>query len=116
MLKHPVFRPTLERPGVAARLAKMISDYSGWRWVNDESLRPLVPPAIQRLESITASTLVIVGGRDLPDFHTIADVLHRCIPHARKVVMPGVGHMANMEDPERFNRIVLEFLAGATPR
>jgi pimeloyl-ACP methyl ester carboxylesterase len=27
------------------------------------------------------------------------------------VVMSGVGHMPNMEDPERFNTIVLDFLA-----
>ncbi|MHA2067281.1 MAG: alpha/beta fold hydrolase [Candidatus Thorarchaeota archaeon] len=52
-----------------------------------------------------------MGERDLPDFLTIADVLQERIPNARKVVMPGVGHMSNMEDPERFNEIALGFLA-----
>ena len=37
-------------------------------------------------------------------------MLHQRIPHARKVVLPGVGHLPCMEDPEEFNRIVLEFL------
>lgn len=41
----------------------------------------------------------------------IADALERGIAGAQKVVMPGVGHMVNMEDPERFNEIVLGFLA-----
>lgn len=34
------------------------------------------------------------------------------IAGARKVVIPGVAHMVNMEEPEVFNRIVLEFLEG----
>ena len=34
------------------------------------------------------------------------------IPNARLTVLPGVGHVANMEDPARFNAAVLDFLAG----
>lgn len=56
-------------------------------------------------------TLVVMGERDIPDFQRIADILEERITAAKKVVMPGVGHMANMEDPERFNEFVLEFLA-----
>jgi pimeloyl-ACP methyl ester carboxylesterase len=41
----------------------------------------------------------------------IAATLHQRIPNARMVVMPHVGHMTNMEDPTRFNEIVLAFLA-----
>ena len=33
------------------------------------------------------------------------------MPHARQVVLPGAGHMANMETPEVVNRLILEFLA-----
>ncbi len=33
------------------------------------------------------------------------------LPRARAVVLPDCGHMANMEQPEAFNRLVLEFLA-----
>jgi pimeloyl-ACP methyl ester carboxylesterase len=35
----------------------------------------------------------------------------RQIPNARKVVLPGVGHMCNLENPSRFNKVVLDFLA-----
>ena len=66
---------------------------------------------MQQLEAIRAPTLIIVGERDLPYYHEVADALHRRIPNAAKVVMPGVGHMANMEDPICFNKIVLDFLA-----
>jgi pimeloyl-ACP methyl ester carboxylesterase len=47
----------------------------------------------------------------VPDCLAIADTLHQRIPNARKAVLARVGHMANMEDPERFNVLVSDFLA-----
>jgi pimeloyl-ACP methyl ester carboxylesterase len=110
-LSGPFFAPALENPAVAPRLIQIITDYAGGHWVHPYPIRELVPPAMQRLDTIRVPTLVIIGERDIPDFHAIADNLHQRIPNARKVVMPGVGHMSNMEDPERFNAIVLDFLA-----
>ena len=104
-----LFSPALEKPDVAARLRAMVADYSGWHWTN--SARAPDYGVMQRMETTTSPTLVIVGERDLPDFHEIADTFATRIPGARKLVMPGVGHMAPMEDPDRFNEIVLSFLA-----
>ncbi len=111
-LNSPLFAPAMEKRDVAARLRQMVSGYSGWHFVNENPVRPIDPAAIQRLGEILAPTLVVIGERDLPDFHTIADTLERSIPGARKAVLPGVGHMSNMEDPERFSETVLNFLAG----
>jgi pimeloyl-ACP methyl ester carboxylesterase len=111
-LAHPLFAPAREKPLVAARLAEVVAAYSGWHLLNDDPARATEPPAIQRLDTIRAPTLIIVGERDIRDFQRVAEVLHQGIPGAKKVPMPGVGHMANMEDPERFNEIVLAFLAG----
>ena len=110
-LDDPIFKPAQEKPDVASRLVQIVSDYSGWRWINNDPVCSLDPPAIQRLDKIRAPTLIIIGERDLPDFHNIADTLQQRITNARKVVMPGVGHMSNMEDPGRFNETVLSFLA-----
>jgi 3-oxoadipate enol-lactonase len=112
-LQHPLFAPASEKPAVATRLAAMVEDYSGWHLINDDPGHGLEPPAIQRLTTITVPTLVIVGERDVLDFHRVADIMVERIPGAKKVVIPGVGHMANMEDPERFNEIVLGFLVEA---
>ena len=109
-LAHPLFAPAQEKPEVAARLGRIVSDYSGWHLINTDPVRYPDPPAAQRLHEISAPTLIVVGERDLPDFHVIADTLQQ-IPNARKVVLPGVGHMCNMENPSRFNEIVLDFLA-----
>lgn len=106
-----LFEPAMEKPDVASRLTQMVSDYSGWHFGKDDPFPGLDPPAIQWLDRISAPTLIIVGEHDLADFHTIAGILHEQIPEARKVVLPGVGHMSNMEDPDRFNEIVLGFLA-----
>jgi pimeloyl-ACP methyl ester carboxylesterase len=108
-LAHPVFAPAREKPEVATRLERIISDYSGWHLINADPVHYPDPPAAQRLHEISASTLVVVGERDPPDFLVIADTLQQ-IPNARKVVLPGVGHMCNMESPSRFNEIVLDFL------
>ena len=72
--------------------------------------RPLEPPAINRLGEIRVPTLVIVGELDRPETVARAETLERSIPNARRVVMPGVAHMPNMERPAEFNRIALEFL------
>lgn len=110
-LDHPVFEPAFERPDVASRLVRMVSDYSGWHWLNDDPVRVLDPPAAQQLGRIGVPTLVIVGERDLPGCHAIADTVGQKVPNARKVVLPGVGHMASMEDPDAFNEVVLSFLS-----
>jgi 2-hydroxy-6-oxonona-2,4-dienedioate hydrolase len=72
----------------------------------------LTPPAVNRLAEIRIPALVIVGDRDQPKTTRAADLLHRNIPHARRVVMPRTAHLPNMESPQEFNRIVLGFLEG----
>jgi 3-oxoadipate enol-lactonase len=69
------------------------------------------PAASQGLPEIRAATLVIVGGQDSSDAQEIANLLEMGVPSARKVVIPGAYHMVNMEQPEEFNRVVLDFLS-----
>jgi 3-oxoadipate enol-lactonase len=108
-LAHPFFLPAGEQAAVARRLYGIIGDYSGWHWTHaDQQVSPVSSPPM--LATITAPTLVIVGERDIPDFRAISDHLARRIPHAQEVVLPGVGHMANMESPGLFNQAVQRFL------
>jgi pimeloyl-ACP methyl ester carboxylesterase len=109
-LSHPLFEPALLNERCSERLKLIVEDYSGWHWANQGFEQDLYPPASERLGSIQASTLVIIGERDLPDFHGIADYLQRNIPDSRKVELAGVGHMSNMEAPEHFNEVVLAHL------
>lgn len=70
------------------------------------------PPALDRLGSIHAPTLVIYGDLDQPSILEASEVLATGIPGARKVLIPGTAHAPNMEKPAEFNRAVLEFLSG----
>jgi pimeloyl-ACP methyl ester carboxylesterase len=71
---------------------------------------PLDPPAYTRLSEIHVPTLVVVGTGDVPDILDQADLLARTIPGARKVMLPHVAHVLNMERPSEVNRIILDFL------
>jgi pimeloyl-ACP methyl ester carboxylesterase len=55
-------------------------------------------------------SLVIGAERDraVPLEHS--RILEQGLPSARLCVIPGAGHMANLENPEAFNRCMLEFL------
>lgn len=111
-LNSGLFQPALENPEVASRLAEMVLSYSGWSLLNPPGPEiSLEIPAAKQLDKIDVPTLVIVGERDLQDFRDIADALEGGIPKATKVVISGVGHMANMEAPEKFNEVVLSFLS-----
>jgi pimeloyl-ACP methyl ester carboxylesterase len=68
------------------------------------------PPAADRLHDIQAPTLLIVGDEDQPRVFAAADHLEKELPNARKVVMHHTAHLPNMERPEEFNRLVLDFL------
>ncbi len=113
----PVARPSLGRPGVAARLEEMLQDYSGWHWVNESRsrrprrLREPQRPVARRLDEIKQPVLVIVGELELQGAHGVADYLEQNVRDVRKIALSGVGHYPMMEDPDAFNEVVLKFLA-----
>jgi pimeloyl-ACP methyl ester carboxylesterase len=72
----------------------------------------LDPPAIGRLGEVKIPVQVLVGELDLEEKLDLAGRLVREMPDCRKVVLPGVAHMLNMEKPDDFNRSVLDFLSG----
>jgi pimeloyl-ACP methyl ester carboxylesterase len=37
-------------------------------------------------------------------------VLDKGLPNSHLRVIPGAGHLANLEQPEQFNRILIDFL------
>ena len=76
----------------------------------------LDPPANGRLAEIRVPTLVVWGDRDTADTKAACERIVAGIPGARRVVVPGVAHMVNMERPEEFARLVLDFLDEAERR
>lgn len=101
------------KPSVRQRFLEMNTNnnrrYLAGDWEGVE-FSPLDPPASTRLGTITAPTLVIVGSGDVAGVLATADDIANGVPGARKVVMRGLGHVPNMDEPEEFNRIILDFL------
>jgi pimeloyl-ACP methyl ester carboxylesterase len=68
------------------------------------------PDVTGQLPSLRAPTLVLVGAQDLITPPEAAETLARGIPGARLVVIPGAGHLANLEEPGAFNAALRGFL------
>jgi pimeloyl-ACP methyl ester carboxylesterase len=71
---------------------------------------PLDPPAANRLSEIHVPTLILVGEYDEIVTQAISDKLEQDIPDAHKLVFPATAHMLPMEQPDKFNEVVLDFL------
>jgi 2-hydroxy-6-oxonona-2,4-dienedioate hydrolase len=70
----------------------------------------LEPPAVQQLSEVSVPTLIIAGELDHPEILRAADTMTTAIPQAQKVILPDCAHLPNMEQPERFNQVILKFL------
>lgn len=73
--------------------------------------QPLDPPAIGRLGAIAAPVLAIVGDLDPSATAAAAAVLAQSVAHCRVEHFPDCAHLPNMEQPDRFNALLLSFLA-----
>ena len=71
---------------------------------------PLNPPAADRLGEIHVPTLILVGEFDTSSTLATADKLEQEIPGSRKVIFPETAHMLPMEQSQKFNEVVLNFL------
>lgn len=77
----------------------------------DDVLVEEPPPALPRLRDVRAATLVVVGDDDLREIHAIADVIADTIPGAQKRVVAEADLLVNVRKPQKFNRLVLDFLS-----
>jgi 3-oxoadipate enol-lactonase len=62
------------------------------------------------LLKIKAPTMVLVGKQDPACTVDQATVLHRLIPHSSMVVLDQAAHLANIEQPQAFNKALRGFL------
>jgi len=113
-LGSPYIRTALEDSTLAPRLRQMVADNAPY-WaglVRHKDLeREASPPAAGRLGELRMPILLLVGGRDTPFIHDVAKAITATAPSVRRVDLPGVGHMINLEAWERFNAELTGFLA-----
>ncbi len=88
-------------------LASIMSDFHpvGFRAMS----RAVAPDFRDALPQIGVPTLLIWGDDDKRSPLSAGEGMRDEIPGARLVVIPGAGHVSNMEQPELFNAAVREF-------
>lgn len=75
-----------------------------------QALRPSIYDLEAQLRTLTVPTLIMVGDED---DHCVQPgiFMKKTIPASGLVVMPKTGHTLNLEEPERFNNHVEEFIS-----
>ena len=68
------------------------------------------------IEQIRVPTLIIAGEEDTVYPPELARDMARRIPGAELAMFERTGHLANLEDPERFNKVVFDFISRHNPR
>jgi pimeloyl-ACP methyl ester carboxylesterase len=98
-------------PGAVQRVRKMIEANR-----SEGIARALLgmaarPDSTALLSEIRCPTLIVVGQDDILTPPSESEAMAREIAGSKLAIIPGVGHLPNIEAPEEFNRILAEFLS-----
>ena len=97
-------------PELVEEVVALLAEFHpvGWRAMSrglaEADLRDVLP-------RVDVPTLLLYSDADKRAPLPVAKALQDGISGARLVIMPGVGHMTNLEAPDAFNREVREFLS-----
>jgi pimeloyl-ACP methyl ester carboxylesterase len=116
-LDGPTRGPEAIDADLRARLFGMqLTAFKNWQAADpDLPYEELDPPLEERLADIAAPVLAIWPTLDLPDAKTSTEWIAATVPAGRLAVIEGAAHIVNMEKPDEFNRVVLDFLAEVWP-
>jgi pimeloyl-ACP methyl ester carboxylesterase len=70
-------------------------------------------PLAENLEALSGAhvpALLLVGEHDMSDFHEAAIALVGALPDSRRATLLGAGHLAPLEQPALFRRLLFDFL------
>lgn len=77
--------------------------------------RPPIYAHEASLSGVSVPVLIVLGGDDVA-CRGPSEFLRRKLPRARLEEFPGAGHLVNIEEPRRFNELVLAFVDDADRR
>jgi pimeloyl-ACP methyl ester carboxylesterase len=115
------FVPVLFAEETARRNPRLISEVR--QWVESAPSSGLIggllamrerEDAVDKLSAFALPSLVVGAAQDLAVPPEHSQVLAQGLPNAKLTIIPGAGHMANLEQPELFNAALLDFLSPLT--
>lgn len=109
-LSSPMIAVANTQPAVKERVERMVRENAGIWTMPAWPQQALTPPAARRLDRLRMPVLVVIGDRDARSVRLFADSTAGMIPGAERVVMEGTDHLPQMERPDEFNRLLIEFL------
>lgn len=105
---HPLMRLYSTDDAARALVDRMLGRYRGL-----DLLQP-APPAppfdMNALRRLRLPVLIINGQLDTTERLRAGDQLYRDIQGARRALVPGAGHLANLDQPRAYNDIVRAFI------
>jgi 3-oxoadipate enol-lactonase len=99
-----------ERPAVVSRARELALENSVNGVVGALDAMRTRPDSSDVLASIHVPTLIIVGDEDALTPPDAAEAMHKAIGGSSRVVVPGAGHLSNLEDAAAFNAALAKFL------
>ena len=72
--------------------------------------RHFLAPAVARVGEIRAPTLMLVGESDIPDVQAYSGAIEAGIWGAQRVVLPGCGHLIQLERPDELTDRISHFI------
>lgn len=107
MLRDPMWR---QESMPAQQLLRKMFEETSLGWLLNEKIEIKTQSAAQRLSELHKRTLLLVGVDDSLPIKEIAKVLEAEIEGMISHTIKNTGHLPNLDKPDTFNKLVLEFL------
>ncbi len=116
LMTHPAMTLYGDDPQTVDKVMAMLGRYRG------DDLLAAAPPAdpsqtvLPPLGDVACPTLVILGEHESAWLNLVADTLVYAMPDARKLILPGAGHLANLDAPALYSTHLSAFLLTAATK
>ncbi len=102
-------------PEIRSNLEKMMLDFSGKPWTDPMKGKYQKRDDLRMAVSVRIPVLIIIGKKDMA-WLPLAKELNEIMLDSRLEIISGVGHMSNMEAPDKFNKILDAFISGVVQK
>ncbi len=110
ILRHPLMQLHTDDASTHRLLAGIVARYAGL-----DLLHPVAHARAPQLDDITAPVLVLNGSGDSTVRRFAGQALQLRLSNARRIELTGTGHLAALDDPQRYAAIVSAFCDELAP-